>query len=87
MRMLAITPQNLDLYLAMDHRQMKAIDANYNVKMEYWASGNKVQNYKVYVIMMQMFDSDFVNNLQLVLGDNPHPNELTNHNYKTCLLY
>jgi len=33
MKMLAITLQDLDLYLIMDHRQMKAIDANYNVRM------------------------------------------------------
>jgi hypothetical protein len=37
MKMLAITPQDLDLYPIMDHRQMKAIDAYYNVRMGYWA--------------------------------------------------
>jgi len=38
MKMFAITPQDLDVYLVMDHRQMKVIDANYNVRMGYRAS-------------------------------------------------
>jgi len=46
MKMLVITLQDLDLYLIMDHRQMKAIDANYNVKMGYRASKNNRQKYK-----------------------------------------
>jgi hypothetical protein len=29
---------------------MKAIDANYNVRMGYWASRNNVPEYKVYVM-------------------------------------
>jgi hypothetical protein len=37
MQMFDITPQDLDLYLVMDHRQMKTIDAYYNVRMGYWA--------------------------------------------------
>ncbi len=37
MNMLAITLQNLDLYPGMDHRQVKVINVDYNVKMEYWA--------------------------------------------------
>ncbi len=37
MNMLVITSQDLDLYPIMDHRQMKAIDVDYNVKMGYWA--------------------------------------------------
>jgi len=49
-RMLAKTPRDLNLYLAMDHRHMKVIDANYSVRMGYWASRNNVQEYKVYVM-------------------------------------
>jgi len=46
MNMLVITSQDLDLYPIMDHRQMKAIDIDYNVKMGYWASKNSMQKYK-----------------------------------------
>jgi hypothetical protein len=46
MKMLVITPQDLDLYLVMDHKQMKTIDADYNVRMGYWASKNNMQKYK-----------------------------------------
>jgi len=66
---------------------MKMIDANYNVKVGYWALINNVQKNKVYVIVIRMFDSDFVNNLQQILGKNPWLAKLTNHNYKTCLLH
>jgi hypothetical protein len=45
----------------MDKKQIKMIDANYIVRMGYWASRNNVQEYKVYVTMIQMFDLDFVN--------------------------
>ncbi len=46
MNMLTIIFQDLDLYLVMDHKQMKTIDVNYNVKMGYWASKNNMQKYK-----------------------------------------
>jgi hypothetical protein len=65
---------------------MKAINANYNVKVGYWASRNNVQEYKVYVAMIWMFNSDFVNNLRQALGDNPWLAKPTNQNYRTCLL-
>ncbi len=66
---------------------MKVIDANYNVRVGYWASRNNVQKYKVYVIVIQMFDLDFVNNLQQFPRNNPWLAKLTNCNYKTCLLH
>jgi len=46
MNMFAITLQELDLYPIMDHKQMKAIDVDFNVKMGYWASKNNMQKYK-----------------------------------------
>jgi hypothetical protein len=39
------TPWDLDLYPAMDHRQMRVIDAKYRVRMGYWALQNNVQEY------------------------------------------
>ncbi len=35
-------PRDLDLYLVVDHKQMKAIDADYNVRVGYWALRNNV---------------------------------------------
>jgi hypothetical protein len=55
---------------------MKSIDAKYNVKMGYLALKNNVQEYKVYAIVIWMFNLDFVNNLQQALRDNPWPIEL-----------
>jgi hypothetical protein len=85
--MSARIPRDLDLYPAVDHRQIEAIDVNYSVKVGYWASRNNVQEYKLYVTMIQMFDSTFVNDLQQVLGDNLWLAKPTNHNSKTCLLH
>jgi len=42
---------------------MKMIDVDYNVRMGYYELKNNVQEYKVYVIVIQMFNSNFVNNL------------------------
>jgi hypothetical protein len=80
------TPWDLDLYLVLDHRHMKAIDVDYSVRVGYWASKNNVQEHKVYVTMIQIFDSDFVNNLWQALGNNLWPAESINCNYKTRLL-
>jgi hypothetical protein len=57
------TPKDMDLYLVVDQREMKVIDAKYSVKVGYWALKNHVQEYKVYGTMRQMFDLDFMNNL------------------------
>jgi hypothetical protein len=65
---------------------MKVIDANYSVKMGYWALRNNMQEYKVYATMIQIFNLDFLNNLRQVLGDNLWPIELTNNNYRIQLL-
>ncbi len=65
---------------------MKAINANYSVRVGYWASRNNVQEYKVYVVVIRMFNLDFVNTLRQVPKDNPWPVESTNHNYRTHLL-
>ncbi len=65
---------------------MKAINANYSVRVGYWALRNNVQEYKVYVVMIRMFNLDFVNTLRQVPKDNPWPVESTNHNYRTHLL-
>jgi hypothetical protein len=43
MRMLAKTFRDLDLYPVVDHRHMKMIDANYSVRVGYWASRNNVR--------------------------------------------
>jgi hypothetical protein len=64
------------------------IDVDYNVKMGYWASKNNVQEYKVFMTMIWMFNLDFVNNLQQALGDNlcGQPNQQTTTIVLTRLL-
>jgi hypothetical protein len=44
--------RNLDLYPIVDQRQMKAIDANYSVRVGYWALRNNMQEYKIYAIVI-----------------------------------
>jgi hypothetical protein len=46
-----------------------------------------MQEYKVYAIMRQMFDPNFMNNLQQVPSNNLWLLELTNRNYKTRVLH
>jgi len=70
MTMPIITLRDLDLYLTMDQIEMKVIDANYSVRMGYWALRNHVHVYKVYAIVKWMFDLNFMNNLQQTLGNN-----------------
>jgi hypothetical protein len=65
---------------------MKAINADYSVRVGYWASRNNVQEYKVYVVVIRMFNSNFVNTLRQVPRDNPWLAKPTNHNYRTRLL-
>jgi hypothetical protein len=57
---------------------MKMIDAEYGVRMGYWALRNNVQEYKVYATIIRMFDTDFVNNLKQALRDNLWLVESTN---------
>jgi hypothetical protein len=52
----------------------------------YLASKNNVQKYKVYAIVIHMFDPNFMNNLKQALRDNTWPIELTNQNYMAHLL-
>jgi hypothetical protein len=61
MRMDIRTSKDLHLDPVVDHRQMKVINAEYNVKVGYWALRNNIQEYKVYAIMIRMFNLDFVN--------------------------
>jgi hypothetical protein len=53
-RMFTRTPPNLDLYLQVEHRQIKTIDAKYNVRVGYWALRNNMQQYKVYATVIRM---------------------------------
>jgi hypothetical protein len=66
---------------------MQMIDVDYNVRVGYWASRNNVEEYKVYVIVIQMFNLNFMNNLWQDPSDNPWLEESTNHNYKTHVLH
>jgi hypothetical protein len=78
---------DLHLYTIVDKKQMKVIDVEYNVRVGYWASKNNVQEYKVYAVVIQMFDLDFMNNLRQAPKDNLWSIEQTNQNYRTHLLH
>ncbi len=54
--MLCWTLKNLNLYPEVGKKKMKFIDAKYQVQMGYWAKKNGLQGYKIYVIMICMFD-------------------------------
>ncbi len=75
--------RNLDLYPEIEKEKLKTIDAMYKVKVKYWATRNYLQDYKIYVTMMCMFNPKFFNILQQVPRDNLWPTHLTNWNYKT----
>jgi hypothetical protein len=46
-RMSTKIPWDLNWYPIVDHRQMKVIDVDYNVRVGYWASRNNMQEYKI----------------------------------------
>jgi len=77
------TPKDLDLYPKVGKKEMKFINAEYQVQVGYWARKNGLQDYKIYAIVICMFDENFFNDLQQDLGNNPWPTHLRNQNYKT----
>jgi hypothetical protein len=77
------TPQDLDLYLVFGKKEMKSINAEYQEQVGYWATRNHLQDYKIYVRMICIFDENFLNNLLYPPGNNPWLAHLTNWNYKT----
>jgi hypothetical protein len=87
MKMATRTLKYLHLYPIVDQKHMKMIDAKYSLIMGYWASRNNMQEYKVYAIVIRMFELDFVNNLLQASKDNLWPIEPTNRNYMTYLLH
>jgi hypothetical protein len=80
------TPQDLDLYLVVKKKEMKSIDAEYQVEVRYWIARNHLQDYKICATMICMFDEDFCNSSLKLPVDNSWPAHLTNQNYKTRLL-
>jgi hypothetical protein len=80
------TPQDLDLYLVVKKKEMKSINAKYQIQVRYWIAMNHLQDYKICPTMIYMFDKDFFNSLLKLLVDNPWSAHSTNQNYKTQLL-
>ncbi len=74
--------QDLDLYLIVEKKEMKPIDAKYQVQVGYWAIRNHLQDYKIYVMVICMFDEGFLNKLLQFLRNSPWPTHPTNQNYK-----
>jgi hypothetical protein len=80
------TPKDLNLYPIIGKKEMKSIDAKYQAEVGYWAHKNFLHDYKIYVMVICMFDDDFFNSLQQPLGDNPWLVHLTNQNQRTQFL-
>jgi hypothetical protein len=80
------TPHDLDLYPIVGKKEMKFIDVEYQIQVGYWVVRNHLRDYKIYVMVICMFDEDFSNSLLHPLGDNPWLSHLTNQNYKTQFL-
>ncbi len=80
------TPKDLDLYLKVGKKEMKFIDVEYQVQVGYWVGKNGLQDYKIYAIMICMFNKDFLTNIQHPLGDNPWPVHMKNWSSRTWLL-
>jgi hypothetical protein len=77
------TPQDLNLYPLVDNKEMKSIDAKYQIQIRDWVARNHLQDYRIYATMICIFDENFLNSLLQPLGDNPWPAHPTNQNYKT----
>ncbi len=74
------TPQDLDLYPVVEKKEMKSINAKYQVQVGYWVARNNLQDYKIYATMICMFDEDYLNSLPQPPGDNPWPTHPTKQN-------
>jgi hypothetical protein len=48
------TPQDLNFYHVVEKKDMKSIDAIYQVEVGYWAQKNFLQDYKIYVMVIYM---------------------------------
>jgi hypothetical protein len=56
-------PKDLDLYLAIGNFFLKFIDVVHRAEVGYWAQRNFLNDYKIYVMVICMFDKDFLNSL------------------------
>jgi hypothetical protein len=54
-------PQDLDLYPIIKKKEMKSINAKYQVQVGYWVARNHLQDYKIYVTTICMFDKNTIN--------------------------
>jgi hypothetical protein len=72
----------LDLNPSIKRRKLNSIDVELHAKVGYWVSFNHLQEYKIYETVTKMFCSEFLNNLQQPLGNNPWPTHPTNKIYK-----
>jgi hypothetical protein len=49
-------PRDLDMYLPFNQEELMMVDAKYKVKVGYWVANNCLQNYKIYVTTIRMFN-------------------------------
>jgi hypothetical protein len=50
---------DLNLYPHLDQNEFAIIDAKYKIKVEYWASSNRLQDYKIYATIIYMYILEF----------------------------
>ncbi len=55
--------RDLNDYPLVDKRELKGIDAKFQVEVGYWASYNHLHDYKIYGTMIKMFCPKFLTNL------------------------
>jgi hypothetical protein len=49
-------PRDLDMYLPLNREELVMVDAKYKVKVGYWVANNCMQNYKIYVTLICLFN-------------------------------
>jgi len=76
------TLKDLDDYPLVDKRELKSINAKFQVEVGYWAFYNHLQDYNIYGTMIKMFYQEFLNSLWQPPRDNPWPMHSTIQNYR-----
>jgi hypothetical protein len=75
----------LDLYPIVKKKELKSVDAKFQIEVGYWASTNHLQDYKIYETRIKMLILEFLSSFPQPPRDNPWPANLTNIFFKTQL--
>jgi len=79
------------LYPSIQKRKQKSVNAEFQAKVKYWAFINHLQDYKIYLIVIKMFNLEFLSSLSQPLGDNPwlkDPiNKILEHDFISSVIF